>query len=302
MKPLAWMATILLLSLCPAQAQRIYAGAVSGSYTIDICPKVAEAVQREYFRHQCVASQGTGDNLRRVLGEPTSIGLGQLDVLAGFIEANPGQLTVIDPKIGFECLFAVARPASGISRLEGLSPRTSVALPPEQSGSSDSFRFLQRLNRSLSALRAIRYHDSVLDAVRAVAEGEGDIAFFVQAPNIDNPVFQAINDAGLSFVPVISRPILNREAAGISVYEPREVGVTPTLFGFGPPRRVVTTCTPVVVFTGNPGLFPVGSDTRADQETLVKTLTVIEQPDTAGWRSIFRNMVEVSQDRLQSLF
>jgi hypothetical protein len=299
-KLLVWLATVLWLGVCSAQAQRIYAGTSSGSYTLDICPKVAEAVQREYFSHRCVASQGSGDNLRRVLGDPTSIGLGQLDVLAGFIETNPGQLTVIDPEIGFECLFAVARPASGISRLDELSPRTSVALPPEQSGSSDSFRFLQRMHRNLSALRTIRHHDSALDAVRAVTDD--DIAFFVQAPNIDNPVFRAINDAGLSFIPVISRAILKREAAGISVYEPHEVGVTPTLFGFGPPLRVVTTCTPVVVFTGNPALFPIGSDTRADQETLVRTLTVIDQPDTAGWQSIFRNMAEVGQDRLQSLF
>lgn len=298
---LPWLTLVLVLALHPAQAQRIHAGAVSGSYTNDFCPKVAEAVQREYFRHECVTSQGTSDNLRRVLGDPTSIGIGQLDVLADFIEANPGQLTVVDPGIGLECLFTVARPDRNMTRLTALSPETAMALPPEQSGSSASFRYLMSLEPDLSALR-IRHHDDALDAVQSVIDGVSDIAFFVQAANIDNPVFKAINEAGLSFIPVISQAILRREAAGIQVYEPLEVAVTRTLFGFGPPRRIVTTCTPVVLFTGNPALFPAGSNARTDQETLVRILTTVEQPDISDGMSFFPGTVEPDRDRLQSLF
>ncbi len=298
------LAVLMLLVLAPvlAQTQRIYAGAASGSYTIDFCPWVAATVRQAFFSHQCVASEGTNDNIRRVLAEPHSIGIGQLDVMADFIEFNPGQLTVIDPKIGYECLFAVSRTNNNLDRLASLSPEVSIALPPVLSGSAASFRFLQSLDEELAALRTITHHDSALDAVQAVAAGEADLAFFVQAANIDNPVFKTANDARLRFIPVISRDILQREAAGMAVYEPLEVGVTPTLFGFGTPRKIITTCTPVVVFTGNPALFPVRSEARNDQETLVRALTTVERPDSPVWRSIFQNMVEVGQDRLEALF
>ncbi|MDX1606181.1 MAG: hypothetical protein R3202_08305, partial [Candidatus Competibacterales bacterium] len=69
---------IILMGAAPlAGAQNIYAGSASGSYTNDFCPKVVEAVRTEYFEHQCVTSQGTGDNIQKVLAEPTSIGIGQ---------------------------------------------------------------------------------------------------------------------------------------------------------------------------------------------------------------------------------
>lgn len=299
--PWLTLVLVLVLALHPAQAQRIHAGAASGSYTNDFCPKVAEAVQREYFRHECVTSQGTSDNLRRVLGDPTSIGIGQLDVLAEFIESNPGQLTVVDPEIGLECLFAATRSRRNLARLTALPPDTVMALPPERSGSYASFRFLSHLEPALSALR-VRHHDDALAAVESVIDGDSDIAFFVQAANIDNPVFRAISDADLAFIPVISREILRREAAGIQVYEPLEVPVTRTLFGFGPPRRVVTICTPVVLFTGNPTLFPAGSDARTDQETLIRVLTTVEQPEANDGSGLFPGTVELDRDRLQSLF
>lgn len=296
---------IVLLSLLllgpTAGAQSIYAGSPTGSYTNDFCPMVVKAVRKEYFQHRCVTSQGTGDNIQKVLADPTSIGIGQLDVLAGFIEAHPGQLTVVDPNIGFECLFAVTRDPAVI-RLGNLAPRMPIALPPERSGSTASFSFLQSLDRSLAELRDISYYDSALTAVKAVTDGDAALAFFVQAANVDNPVFEAINEAELTFVPVVNRQILRREAAGINVYEPREVGVTPTLFGFGQPEKVITTCTPVVLFTGNPGKFPADSTAREDQEVLVKALTITERPETGGWKSIFQNMVQVGREKLEPLF
>ena len=296
--------TGLSLMTQSALAQSIHAGSSAGSYTNDFCPQVEKALRLEYFEHQCTTSEGSGDNVAKVLATPTDIGLGQFDVVAAASDANPGQLAVVDPGIGLECLYAVTS-EERVENLRGLSPRMPVALPPERSGSSETFRYLQTLDESLEGMRNITYHDSALAAVQSVAQGDAALAFFVQFPNTRNPVFEAINDAELKFVPVINRPILRREVAGQSVYQPQEVVVTPAgLLGRltgREPDKIVTTCMPVVLFTGDPELFPEGSAERQDQQIIVQQLAATEAPTGGDWTDIFRNAVSVSRDRVESL-
>ena len=299
-----WLLTGLGLISSPVLAQNIHAGSASGSYTNDFCPQVEKALRVQYFEHQCTTSDGSGDNVAKVLANPVDVGLGQFDVVAAANDSNPGQLAVVDPGIGLECLYAVTSDTS-VDSLRGLSPRMPVALPPQRSGSTATFQYLQTLDESLAQMRNISYHDSALAAVQAVISGNAALAFFVQFPNTKNPVFQTINDAGLKFVPVINRQILRREVAGQQVYQPQEVVVTPAgLLGRltgREPDKIITTCMPVVLFTGAPHRFPAGSAEYQDQQDLLNQLAKTEAPSGGDWSTILRNAAAVSRERVESL-
>jgi hypothetical protein len=288
----------------PAMAQQIHAGSASGSYTNDFCPQVQKTLASQYFEHQCATSEGTGDNVEKVLANPKDVALGQFDILAARATENPDKLAIVNANLGLECLYAVTKDAS-INRLKGLSPRMPVALPSEKSGSTATFKFLQSLDPGLAELRNVKYYGGAMDAVQAVINGDAALAFFVQLPNTKNAVFQAINDAKLNFVPVINREILRHEVSGYKVYEPQEVVVTPagllaSLVG-KKPVTIDTTCTPVMLFTGNPNLFPEGSNDRKDQEDVVKLLGSVPRPSGGDWTDTFKNAVAIGQDKIESL-
>lgn len=295
---------VVTITMNSALAEKIYAGSSTGSYTNDFCPQVASALKAGYFEHACTTSAGSGANVESVLASPVDVALGQFDIVAAAADENPGKLVVVDPGLGLECLYAVTS-QSHITTLSGLSPRMPVALPSEKSGSTATFRYLQDLDESLAGLRKISYQDNALAAVNSVINGSADLAFFVQFANTNNDVFKAINEAELNFIPVINRKILRREVAGVKVYQPQEVVVTPTgLLGMlkgDAPSTISTTCTPVVVFTGAPSLFEEGSNERQDQDELVKLLTKVTPPSGGDWKDTFANTVSLGKDKLQSL-
>ena len=302
-KSFAFVLAASVLS-APALAQKIHAGSATGSYTNDFCPQVQNTLADQYFEHQCTTSQGTGDNVEKVLTNKEDVGLGQFDIVAAQAIANPDKLALVDPKLGLECLYAVTT-NSNLTRLKGLSPRMPIALPPEKSGSSATFRFLQSLDEGLADLRRIKHYGSALDAVNAVVAGDAALAFFVQFPKTSNAVFKAINDAKLNFVPVINRAILRHEVAGLKVYQPQEVVVTPAgllakLTG-KQPAKIDTTCTPVLLFTGHPSLFPEGSTARQDQEELIQLLAKTPRPESGDWKDVFKNAVAIGKEKFDEL-
>jgi hypothetical protein len=292
----------MMLASGHALAQQIHAGSATGSYTNDFCPQVEEALKAQYFEHRCTTSEGSADNVTRVLANPADAALGQFDVVAAAADDKPGTLAMVNPGIGLECLYAVTSEA-GIDSLRGLSPRMPVALPSARSGSAATFKYLQSLDEGLAQMRNITHHDSALDAVQAVVDGNAALAFFVQFPNTKNQVFQTINEAGLNFVPVINRQILRREVAGQQVYQPQEVVVTPagllgSLMG-QEPEKIVTTCMPVVLFTGDPSQLPEGSVERQDQLDLIKQLAATQPPSGGDWRDVLSNAVAISREKAQ---
>jgi len=306
MKKLAPLSVLLALTVStavPVYAQSIHAGSATGSYTNDFCPQVEAALKAEYFEHKCTTSQGSGDNVEKVLANPVDVGLGQFDVVAAAVDQNPGKLAVVNPNAGLECLYAVTNDPN-VTSLKGLSPRMPVALPPEKSGSTGTFKFLQTLDEGLAQLRNITYHGSAKDAVDAVTSNKASLAFFVQFANTKNEVFQTINDAKLTFIPVINRQILRREVAGQRVYQPQEVVVTPSGLLAGlmgkEPTKVVTTCMPVVLFTGAPESVPEGT-ARQDQQDVIKQLAQVQAPTGGDWKDIFKNTVAIGKSKLDEL-
>ena len=269
-----------------AVAQNIHAGSATGSYTNAFCPQVQGTLKKQYFEHSCATSQGTGDNVEKVLTNPQDVGIGQFDIVAARALEQPDTLAIVNPNLGLECLYAVTSDKN-IESLKGISVRMPIALPPEKSGSTATL------------------YDSALDAVKAVINGDAALAFFVQFPDTTNAVFETINDAQLKFIPIINRQILRREVSGYRVYEPQQVVVTPAgLLGRltgKKPTTVDTTCTPVVLFTGSPAQLPEGSTEREDQEEVVKLLSQVPRPESKSWQDTFKNAVAIGQDKFNEL-
>ncbi len=220
---------VCLIAALPVHAQdrKFYAGAETGDYFGLFCPHVLKTITANPFFFTeftgCEVSRGSAANIEQVLANPKAIGLSQADVALDALAQNPDKLAVSTADMGHECLFFVTNDAS-VNDLNSLPSRLPVALAGEGSGSDRTFRFLQSLNPSLESLRNIQRFGSSAEAVDAVIAGQAVMAFFVQFPNMQNQIFQKLlNAENISFVPVISRPILRREVNGVRVYEPMEI-------------------------------------------------------------------------------
>lgn len=289
-----------------AEPSYIYTGSEAGSYFNDFGPVVRDVLHSQVFTHELKTTAGTTENYESVLAHPSHVGLGQFDVVAALEQHNPGQVAIVRDDIAMECLYAVVQEEKwqNWGDVVKLARRMQIALPAEKSGSSGSFRFIQSLDPDLQRARKIDHYASAKEAVTAVMAGQAHMAFFVQFANTDNEVFKAVNESGLRFVPVLSRNMLRVEVDGKRVYRPVEVKVKEGGW-FEKGTALRTACTPMVVFTGQPGLFPDGSNDRLDQEDLIAALkgpSSSEFRPKKGWlTNVLDNMKEMSGEAVEDM-
>ena len=235
--------------------------------------------------------------MAKVKANPTDVGIGQLDLLA-----DATDLSIVDPDIGMECMYAVTKDSS-MTSLSGLSSRIPLALPGEGSGSEQSFKRLQELDEGLASLRNISNTASAYEAVEKVVNDEAAMAFFVQFPDTRNAVFKLINENKLTFVPVINRNILRQEINGTRLYEALEVNVTPqgllSMLKREDAPSIQTSCTKIVLFTGtSEGLE---GNAKSDQDALIASLEKTERPDKDGWKDMFENVKTMGQGAIDDV-
>jgi len=304
-KTLFFVALLVVIS-STAYAESINTGSKTGSYHNDFGPRVESILGKQLFKHKRKTSQGSGENFDRVLASPTDVSLGQFDVIASAATEHPDAVTVIRDDVAMECVYAVTARDSWKTwgDVSALARRMRIALPAEKSGATSTFKFIQTFDKGLARARKISHYDSPLNAVLAVKQGMADIAFFVQFPNTDNKVFKNINDSGLYFVPVVSREMLRLKIDGRAVYRAQQVNVTPGGW-LSSGKDVLTACTPVVLFTGNPGLFPADSNERLDQEDMIAALrkpdTKSFQPDKDWFQNVLANVKDVSGSTVEDM-
>ncbi len=299
---LSAVTTLGLFCAIPASAESIHTGGKNGAYFNDLCPMVKEAVGKAYFKHKCEISSGTGDNVKKVIANPTDVGIGQADLLARLSEAERAKLTIVDAGVGVECLYAVTNDAS-ITDLDGLSARIPVALPNANSGSALTFAGLQKLDKGLASLRDVTNYGTPSQTIAAVAKGDAALAFFIQIPNKDNAIFEQINSANLNFLPVISRDILRQEVGGTALFTAANVNVVPqgllSRLKQDKPPMIETACTNIVFFTGSTA--GLEGNALADQKELVAKLAQVQKPKTDRWSKMLEDFSEMSSSAIQRL-
>lgn len=254
--------TAVLANSASAQDFVINTGGENGAYYGQFCPVLSKRLKDAGFASECRTSAGTIENMQRVAKDPAELGYGQLDVFAlkakdfGGAE-NFQRLRMDDVR---ECLFAVTSD-KGLANYGEVAVRADelrVVLPPEQSGSAATFRYLQQIDPyGVGRAEDVIHAANTDEAIRIALNSERTVALFVQFPDPDNPRFELVREKGGHIVPVIDRTILEQKVDGVPVYFAQETQVENAGW-LSSGAKVVTACTPLVVFTGR-------SDAISDQ-------------------------------------
>jgi hypothetical protein len=95
-------------------------------------------------------------------------------------------------------------------------------------------------------------------------------------------------------VPVIDRNILRQEANGKKVYFAQETQVENAQW-IKQGRKLVTACTPVVLFTGHPDRVQ-GEQAKKDHEDLIRTVEGLKPGDLLPNESLFQRLVKRTKE------
>lgn len=281
---LAFLGTTVLTT--PLQAAKLYTGKESGAYYNDIGPAVKAYLDKNLFRFELVTSPGSSANLRLVADHPGDVGLSRADTYAIFNNQHPGVVAAISTGVK-SCLYAVTKnpailgedPAAAWGNMLRLASRMKVGLPAKTSGANTTFHFIAEHDTQLQRVREknLINYEKADDAILAAAQGDVDVAFFVQFPDPTNKRFKLIKKKHLSIIGVGSRAMSRITVPSPSggepqrVYQVQNVPVQQTFGGWGSDKTVTTMCTEVVVVTHSPeGLE---GDAKADQADLIQVLS-----------------------------
>lgn len=285
----------------PAAALQINTGGQTGAYFDRFCPELKGELDKSAFNYTCEQTEGSRENLRRVTEDPTQIGYAQFDVYALEKEMLGGDtlLTELRTDLGRECVFMVTsnRELKNFGEISTLASAFRFVLPPERSGSAATFEFLRHIDPDgLGTAIDIEYAASTDAALDAALNNPDVITLFVQFPDPNNARFEAINKGGGVFIPVLDRNILRQRIGDDKLYFAQEVEVEKARFTRAR-EKMVTACTPMVVFTGANNR--VSDDTaREDHQDMIDTVRRLPienlQPKEGFFSSIWHRTKELS--------
>jgi hypothetical protein len=295
----AVLAGALAAGPLPAAASQINTGGEAGAYHKSFCPALARELKVAQFDYACASSAGTRENIERVLGNPRQLGYGQLDVFA--LESRQlkaeAALTLVRQDDVRECVFAVThnKDITNYGELAANAARLRFIVPPAGSGSSGTFQFLRAIDADgLGRAKSVTNAATTEDAIREALSADDTVSLFVQFADPDSPRFELVRKLGGHVVPVIDRTILRQEVAGRKVYFAQETQVENAQW-VKSARKVVTACTPLVVFTGAPETV-TGDQARKDQADLVRTVSAMKPGSLLPEESLFQRLIKRTKE------
>ena len=283
----------------PAGASQINTGGTGGAYDSSFCPVLAQQLKLAQFDYRCTPSAGTRENMERVLANPRQLGYGQLDVFA--LESRQMKaetaLTLVRQDDVRECVFAVTRnkDVSNYGELAANAARLRFILPPAASGSAGTFQFLRSIDADgLGKAKSVTNAASTEEAIREALSADDTVSLFVQFADPDAEQFAQVGKLGGHIVPVIDRTILRQEVAGKKIYFAQETQVEDAQWTKSG-KKVVTACTPLVVFTGAPDRVP-SEQARKDHEDLIRTVAALKSGSLLPEESLFQRLVKRTKE------
>lgn len=283
----------------PAGASQINTGASAGAYEASFCPVLSQQLKLAQFDYRCTPSTGTRENMERVLANPRQLGYGQLDAFT--LESRQmnaaAALTVVRQDDVRECLFAVTRnkDITNWGELAAAAGGLRFILPPANSGSVGTFQFLRSIDRDgLGRAKTVTHAGSAEEAIRETLSADDTVSLFVEFADPEGEHFGLVGKLGGHIVPVIDRTILRQEMGGKKIYFAQETQVEEwqwTKSG----KKVVTACTPLVVFTGAPDRVQ-GEQARKDHEDLIRTVSALKSGSLVPEESLFQRLVKRTKE------
>lgn len=284
--------TALAVAVCglPAAATQINSGEPDGAYHSTFCPALERELAKSGFSHKCTPSNGTADNVARIAREPSQLGFGQLDVFAHEVARHGGasaftRLRVDDAR---ECLFAVTRnrEITNYGEIAVFASRLKFILPPANSGSAATFRYLQQIDPAgVGTARNVTNAASTDEALRTALATDDGVALFVQFPDRNNARFKLIQQLGGHIVPVIDRTILRQQIEDRKIYFAQETEVSNARW-LKTGTKVITACTPLVLFTGHNDRV-TSEKAKADHKDLIATVVVAPKDALVPRESVY---------------
>ncbi len=299
---------ILGLSALPALANQINTGGETGAYHSTFCPQLEGQLKKAKFDYTCTTSEGSRENIQRVIGDPSQIAFSQLDVFAleKSIYGGDDLFKVIRSDLGRECLFFVSRNPefTSFGDIASFADQIRFILPPAKSGVTGTFEFLQQIDPDgLGRARNITYADSADEAIDLALGSEDTVTLVVQFPDPKNARFKSIQEQEGNIIPVIDRNILRQEIGGQKVYFAEETEISMPKWNKSA-EKVVTSCTPMVLFTGTPERVDEGN-MRKDQEDLIKTIEALKaddlQPKQGFFSKLWKKTKEISAKSVEKM-
>jgi hypothetical protein len=293
----------LLLSALPASAAPVNSqantGGTGGAYDASFCPALVGQLKLAQFDYQCTPSSGTRENMQRVIADPRQLGYGQLDVfvLEGRQLKADTSFAIARQDDVRECVFAVTRnkDVANYGQLAAYADKLRFILPPAGSGSAGTFQFLRSIDADgLGKAKAVSNAASTEDAIREALSADDTVSLFVQFADPDNARFDLVRTLGGHLVPVIDRNILRQEVGAKKIYFAQETQVENAQW-IKQGRKLVTACTPVVLFTGHPDRVQ-GEQARKDHEDLIRTIGGLKPGQLLPTESLFQRLIKRTKE------
>lgn len=297
------------LGLCAgiASAQEatydIYTGGTAGTYFGEFGPRIQEVLATRRFTHEVVSTAGTGENFAGVCDNPSSVGIGQADVLPALMAASPTCQVVIVNTIASECVFgATSVPELAyLDQVAEISFNLRIAVPKTGSGSWLTWQNMVSTMPLLADAQIIEVENSAA-GVALVAQGEADIAMFVAFPDPGNDIFRAANEAELSFIDMSTFDMLNQQVGDTYMYDRVEATVANAGWTFWEgSTSVETACTKAVIFTGSPDSPNLPRGQRF-QQSLIDLLASADpssfRPDESWLTNAMNTLANTSRDQM----
>ena len=282
-----------------AGANQINTGSEDGAYNASFCPALSGQLKLAQFDYRCVASVGTRENMERVLANPRQLAYGQLDVFA--LESRQlnaeGALTIVRQDDVRECVFAVTRnkDITNFGELAANAARLRFILPPAGSGSAGTFAFLRSIDADgLGKAKPAINAASADEAIRETLAADDTVSLLVEFADPDSARFELVRKLGGHIVPVIDRTILRQEIAGKKIYFAQETQVENAQW-VKSGRKIVTACTPLVVFTGAPERVQ-GEQARKDHADLVRTVADLKSGALLPEETLFQRLLKRTKE------
>ncbi len=313
MSPKRGLATVVVLfalgaAAAPSFASQINTGEDGGTYQARFCPELAKNLARAELAYACAPSAGTAANVERTAANPAEMGYGQLDLYARDIakRGEPGALVQVRTDDVRLCLFAVTRrpDLQTFGELSAVAPELKIILPPEGSDSAGTFQVLSEIDGTgLGKAGSIQHAASTEAAIRQALSEDNAVAFFVSFPDPASAPFKAVDEAEGHYVPIIDREILRQTKDGQKLYFAQETQVSNATWLEGA-RKVVTACTPMVLFTGSPEKL-TDSKARSDHEDLIATVRALRSdallPQDGAFARVLARTKELSATSAEKL-
>lgn len=291
-----------------ADAGQINTGGETGAYYSTFCPQLEAELKKSKFDYSCATSAGSRENIRRVMGDPSQVAFTQFDVFA-LENQNIGGgnlFKVLRSDIAKECVFIITRnrDITNFGQVAALASELRFVLPPERSGSTATFEYLQSIDpEGLGAARNVTYAGSPDEAIDQALSGDDVMTLFVQFPDPKNARFVSIAEKGGNLVPVLDRNILRQEIDGKKVYFAEETEINLPKWNKSA-KKVVTACTPMLLITGTPDRVEAG-DPRKDQQDLIRTVEALDveqlQPKTGFLAKLWRKTKALSAKSVEKM-